>query len=236
MSCEKAQSRISSLVDRGLPAGEREDVLAHIGNCRECSNRLESIENLRAALRRMDRVAVPVEVSAKLRVIASHERERQMARASFSALLHYWSGRVRLYFDNLMRPVALPVAGGSLSALIFFGLLVPSLSFPHNFADRSLMTSPDGEVVLMDSNGNYVPDWMRIEPADATNPDDANVILLSIDKEGRVSDYSVLSGHLTPDLLSIIIMDSRFQPATFLGLPTSGTVKLVQRRTRNVRS
>jgi hypothetical protein len=67
------------------------------------------------------------------------------------------------------------------------------------------------------------------------NPEDANVVELTIDENGRVIDYSVSHGKLTPDLQSII-MFSQFQPATLLGLRTSGKVQIVQRLVRNVRS
>ena len=52
---------------------------------------------------------------------------------SLSARAHRWAGRVQLVFENLMRPMALPFAGGVLSALVMFAMLVPSLAFPHNF-------------------------------------------------------------------------------------------------------
>jgi hypothetical protein len=67
----------------------------------------------------------------------------------------------------------------------------------------------------------------RIEPADAEVPSEGNVVLLTIDATGRVSDYSVAHGKLTPDLKNII-MFSQFLPATVLGLPTTGKVKVVQ--------
>jgi hypothetical protein len=145
----------------------------------------------------------------------------------------------------MMRPLALPFAGGSLSAFVLFSVLVPCLSFPHRVADAALSTFPDGTIIVMGASGSYAPaalsfldeatamkqlgDMPRIEPINADTPADSNVVQLTIDERGRVSDYSLESGNLTPDLQSII-MFSEFTPATVLGIPASAKIKIVQRR------
>ncbi len=231
MSCEHVQELISPLLDRRLAGEERENALAHIQSCRECSARMESSESLRAALRAMNRPPVPADLSAKLRVMASHASARQVTRASLSNRWRNWAEEVQLWFDNLMRPVALPFAGGIASALVLFGLLVPNLSFHHNFVDQSLFTGPDGEVCALDPTGACIPAIDSASPwivrTDVDTPDDANVVWLTIDPNGKVSDYAVERGQLTPELESII-MFSHFTPANVLGLPTSAKVKAVQ--------
>jgi len=231
MSCDNVQDLISSFLDGRIPAGERERLSAHIKSCRECGAQLESAQNLRAALRTMNHAPIPAALSANLRVLASHERARTLARVSLSARVKSWRSQAQLAFDNMMRPFALPFAGGFLSALIAFGTLVPTLTFQHAFADQSLFTYPDGEVVELGSNGYLsqmagdIPRIVRGDDADI--PPDANVVDLVIDENGHVSDWSLARGQLTPDLQSII-MFSQFKPATYLGLPTWGRVKAVQ--------
>lgn len=212
-------------------------MLAHLESCRKCSARYETMQGLRTALRGMSQPAVPDYLRQQLRVLASHERVRQLARASVSSRIEHWASRMELQFNNMMRPLALPFAGGLLSALISFGLLVPNLNFQHNYTDEAFFTYPVGLVVEQIGGGvvKAVGDVPRIEPVDAVSPEDANVVELTIDENGRVIDYSVSHGKLTPDLQSII-MFSQFKPATLLGLPTSGKVKIVQRLVRNVRS
>jgi hypothetical protein len=228
MSCDRVQETISVLLDRRLAAGERESVLAHIESCRECTAHFESAQHIRGELRGLPTPAMPPGLNEELRVLASHERVRRLARVSIPARVAYWTGRAQLCFDNLMRPVALPVAGGLVSALALFSLLVPNLSFAHNSSDRSFFTHPIGLVVeqvgsVMKPSGSV----FRIEPADAEIGSDANVVLLTIDANGRVSDYYVTHGKLTQDLQNII-MFSQFMPATVLGLPISDKVKVVQ--------
>jgi len=233
MSCENVQERVSSFLDQSNPVAERENVLAHIGSCRDCSAYLETQLDMRSALRSLDHPATPPDLAARLSVIASHERERRLSRVSLSARLRAWNGRVQLMFDNLMRPLAFPFAGGLVSSMMIFGLLVPTLTFQHTFADQILFTDADGEVVVMGPNGAYLSateseNAPRIQRGD-TVPDTANVVELTIDQSGRVTDWTVASGELTPDLTNII-MFGQFSPATNLGVPVQSKLKAFQIR------
>jgi Putative zinc-finger len=234
MSCEHVQERVSSILDRTLPAAEQENVLAHIRSCRDCNTHLESAQELRAAMSRLNHAPVPPVLAGRLRVIASHERTRNIARATFAGRVAQISDRIGLLFDNMMRPLALPFAGGLVSALMIFGFLVPTLTITHAYADEALFTYADGEVVILGLNGAYMPaqesdNAPRIERPDARTPDTANVIDLTIDPNGRVWDWSVARGELTPDLANII-MFGQFSPATNLGVPIPSKVKAVQIR------
>jgi Putative zinc-finger len=238
MSCEKVQKQISSLLDRRLAASERESVLAHIQACRECSVHVESLQGLRARLRGLSQPPIPEDLRASLRVMASHEREHRLARLNLSARMSYWAGHARLFFDNLMRPLALPFAGGSLMALVTFSLLVPTLSAPHNFGDQSWFMPPVPESTS-GPFGIYVPGVLHnalIVRADIVAPEGANAVELTIDEQGKVRDYSVVRGELTPDLQSIIMLPPPFRPATVLGLPIPSKVKVIQYQLPNNRS
>jgi anti-sigma factor RsiW len=232
MSCEKVQRQISLLLDRQLAAGEREGVLAHLEQCRECGAYAESLGKLRVELRGLKRAPIPDDLRMRLRVMASHERERRVARVSMAARMAYWASRTRLCFDNLMRPLALPFAGGSLMALVTFSLLVPSLSFPHNFGDQSWF-----EPAIPEST--YVPGVVHgavVVRSDIEVPEGVNAVELTIDETGKVRDYSVARGSLTPDLQSIIMLPPPFRPPTVLGQPIPSKVKVIECQTPNNRS
>ena len=222
MSCENVQNLISSMVDRRVSPDEREFVTAHMKVCAECSSRYESMQNMRAILRRMAQPPIPENLQEKLRVAASYERVRQLSRASISSRRPRWIARIQLSFENMMRPAALPFAGGLLSAALAFGLLVPNLSFAHHFGAgpaTQIFNMPDGVVV------GTVGEPPRIEPSDATSSDYATVLVLTVDNFGRVSDYQVTRGQLTPDLKELI-MFSTFTPATFFGRRTTAKVTI----------
>jgi len=231
MSCDSVQELISSHLDGMLTGEERENVLAHLGSCRSCGAQWKSLESLRSRLRNLESPAMPADLAVQLRVLASHERVRQLARASLSARMHYWAARLRLCFDNLMRPVALPVAGGVLSALLAFGFLVPNLSFVHTASNEpplSISIDPDGKVV------DWTGELPRLEPLNADTSGDETVVELTIDDQGHVADYLVRQGELTP-VIQNIIMFSKFTPAMFFYQPAWGKKLVTVPRRRSAR-
>jgi len=242
MICQSVQERISEYLDRRLAGGVREKVSAHLETCPSCSAHLRELESVRAGLRGLGRPPVPATLAMELRVLASHERLRQLSRVNLPARLRDWSDRAELLFQNLMRPVAVPLAGGVLSALLLFGMLVPSLIFRHNLGDDlQLATSSDPEGRLVESlPADGSPTWLwkedspRLEPANTVNTRDETVLVLTIDETGRVANYSVSRGQLTPEMEDIILF-SRFTPATFNGKTTWGKVNIMFHRHRGVR-
>jgi len=229
MSCENVQELISLLLDAKLAGGEWENALAHIKACRRCEAHFEWMQGQRKILRTMAAPAVPAPLTTNLRVLASHERERQLARVSFSTRMARWGSRVQLAFDNLMRPVALPFTGGLLSTLLMFGLLVPSLSFSHDLSGREFLTVPVGRVVTnaWDEVADADDDFPRIEQPTASSSDYVNVVDMTIDNTGKVVDWSIVRGELTEDMKSMILF-SKFQPATAFGVATSAKIRVVQ--------
>jgi hypothetical protein len=222
MSCDDMHEMVSSLLDRRVTAREKESVLAHLESCRQCGAEFESMRELRGALRQLDKPELPARLLVGLRMLAFNDRLRRLSHVSLSARAHRWAGRLQLVFENLMRPMALPFAGGVLSALVMFAMLVPSLAFPHNFR-------------------NDVPLWrLYTDPAlEEMNPVDAGneiVVEVTIDDRGRVQGYVVTQGQLTPEiennLESNLVLFSRFAPATVFGQPTWGRVLVSFRRSQ----
>lgn len=222
MSCENVRNLIASMVDRRVSPDEREFAIAHMETCAGCSSRYEDLLSMRAALRHMAPPPIPEKLGARLRNAAAYERVRQLSRASSASRRQRWIAQIQLAFDNMMRPAALPFAGGVLSAALAFGLLVPNLSFAHHFGPgpaTQIFNMPDGVVV------GSVGEPPRIEPSDAGSSDYSTVLVLTVDNYGRVADYQVTRGQLTPDLKELI-MFSTFTPATFFGRRTTAKVTI----------
>ena len=238
MSCENVQERISLLLDCKLPDSDREYVLAHINTCRQCGSRFESMQYMRSSLRDMARPKVPPALAAQLRVMASHACARQVARKNFATRAEHWISLVRLAFDNMMRPFAVPFTGGLLSALVLFSVLVPSLSFPHRDTNEppldalySDMQWGDPDVVWLGTSGTNA--WL--EPASALIYGNQVSLTLVIDDRGRVRDYYLSGGELTDEMKSLILL-SQFRPATVNGQPAWGLKQIVFSRGHNLRS
>jgi hypothetical protein len=229
MGCEYFEERYSFHLEGALEDWERAELSAHLQMCRRCSARLKSSVEIRARLGQLAAPRIPAGLSVQLRVLASHEHARRLARLNFSARLRTWRDTARLYSENLMRPVALPLAGGILSALLLFSALVPTLSFRHQVTNDPPLSyvDPQGYWPLgMTSVVHWVGEAPRLEPVDSVVSSDENVLELTIDDKGLIADYSVRQGQLTPEMMTIIQW-SMFTPAMFFGQPTWGKTLLV---------
>ncbi|HEY1218500.1 MAG: zf-HC2 domain-containing protein [Bryobacteraceae bacterium] len=222
MICEFARAKIFPLLDHGLEDRERRETLAHLESCARCHDEYQVFEKQRLAMRSMEEPAVPPVVTHRLRVLAAHERLRQMARASISARLRHIADDVRLFMDNMMRPVALPFGGGLLSAVLLFGILAPGLIFTRSLDSDpsviSLVTLPEGRVVGA-AGEVYGMEMVSSIPSST----DSTLVELTVDRYGHVSDWKILRGELTPDVKSVILL-SNFNPGTYFGIPTDSKI------------
>ncbi len=223
MSCQTVQKFVSAYLDRMLVGEEREMVARHLGRCRECAALAERTAHLRNMVHSLPLPVPPRSLSSKLRVIASHERGHRLARLNWAARRREWAARASLFINNLMRPLALPFAGGLLSALCLFAMLMPSLLFQFRYRD-DVPTAFYTEASLS-----------RI--SEFTFPDGEIVVDLTIDEQGRISDYSLPHGKADDGLraqLANLVVFSKGNPATLFGYPTSGKVRVTFRRSHFV--
>ena len=219
MVCKRVQKLISLLLDRRVTGRERETLLAHVSSCGPCAERLQVMESLRTELRRMAAPALPPYLAHKLRVIASEERTRQLLRAAGANRVGHWTVRLQLFFDNLMRPAALPFAGGLLSALMVFSLIF----LPSFGVVRPLGIDPSLELLTL-ADGRVVGASGEILRGPATSID-GTVVELTIDENGNVRDWNMLRGQMTQDIKNIIVY-SQFTPATYFGRPVQSKVQV----------
>ena len=172
-------------------------------------------------LRGLPPVAPPQRLLTQLQVLASREHVRQLSRSTLAALLHYWGEEIRLYVDNLMRPLAIPFAGGLVSAVFLFIMLVPTLQFHH----AKTNDVPSGLF------SQSVASFATLPPFGFN--EDYVVVQLTLDQTGAVVDYSIPKGNDTPQLrndIANMILFTKFQPATEYGIPTAGTLLVSFRR------
>jgi hypothetical protein len=222
MSCENVQPLISSLVDRRVAGEQREEALAHLDTCRACNAEYESIRTQRSALRSLAAPPVPAMLQGRLQVLASHERARRLACITWAARFENWRGITRLKLGNLMRPVALPVAGGLVSALLMFAALIPSVTYAHFSTiepPSPVFTDPDGQLV---GEGEFP----KLERAIGPALNGKVIVLLTIDDRGHVQNYTVMQGAITPEVQNLILF-SQFTPATMFGKPTWGQIRVI---------
>jgi hypothetical protein len=168
-------------------------------------------------LRELSRRVPPATLSSSLRVLASRERNRVL-RGSRQAL----ADRAQLFFDNLMRPMALPFAGGIFSAVVLFSMwVIPTYPLRgSSTADvpTTLYTQAAVKQTLVPpaASGDVIVD-VTVEPLP--------------DGTGRMVDYQILYGNVANNealrrSIETFLIFTVFQPATALGQPVLGKIRL----------
>jgi hypothetical protein len=158
----------------------------------------------------------PPRLSESLRVMASRERARLLQGRQMPL-----SDRARLFVDNLMRPLALPFAGGIFSAVVLFGMwVIPTYPLRGSIAgDVPTVLTTQAAVKQtgpVDVSGDVVVD-VTVEPLP--------------DGTGRMLDYHIVCGNVANDQalrrsIESFLIFTVFQPATALGQPVLGKIRL----------
>ena len=175
-------------------------------------------ESLNRALRSLARRRPPAELTSRLLVAASRERLRVAGQSIVFA------DRCRLFFDNLMRPLALPFAGGIFSTVLLFSMCMMPLYSVHA---SSIIDVP---------TGLHTDAQLLLTAPIAASPGDV-IVDVSIDAEGRMIDYKILSGGGSRDealrrSIEGTLLLTRFVPATAFGQPVEGRMRLSLRTSR----
>lgn len=219
MECQQVRLTLSAFQDGRVLDEERRAVQDHLARCPACAERLAQLELVRVSVRSLPRRAVPPYVSLALRSIASKEAARRRYYAGLRGALRAAGERASLWVNNLMRPVALPAAGGLVSAVFLFTLVLTNFQGivrQHpNDVPLAVVTAPTVRSVLYDL------------------AEDSEVTLdIFVDEQGRVLDFRIPDGHgpaeseqMRRRLASTLLMTS-FNPATAFGQPVSGWVRV----------
>jgi DNA-binding FrmR family transcriptional regulator len=222
MNCDKVRKTVSIVLGRGL--GAFDGVSEHLAQCRECTDYAREMSVIRGELRNLPTQVLPDHLVTQLQVLASRERMRRISRGTLRALMHFWAAELRFLFDNLMRPFALPFAGGLLSALFLFTMLAPGLPTRRQTSNDVLLSGIFGQ-----SQASF--DTL---PPFAFSEDDV-VVLVSLDRDGAVLDYSTIPTNVNAKLrndIANMILFTKFQPATEFGMPVASKVLVSFRRDR----
>jgi hypothetical protein len=177
------------------------------------SEHVLSDETLNRALRALPRRAAPPNLSSSLRVIASREHRRRLY-GSGAAL----ADRLHLFFNNLMRPLALPAAGGLFSAVALFCMcLLP-------------MYQIRGSAAFDVPTGLTTPAALESTAPIAASTGDV-IVDVTVDALGRMVDYKIVSGNGASDetlrrSIEGTLLRTTFIPATALGQPVEGKMRL----------
>jgi hypothetical protein len=196
------------------PEGEaREGVTRHLEGCRDCDRHRAEVRSLRMGFRALPKKDVSALLSTRLRVIASRERSRQLLRRDITARLAEIRATIRLAFDNLLRPIAVPATGGILASFFCFAMIGQVLhvhAMPENDIPISLYTN-----AMLDEATPFSVSGRDV------------MVQLTVDPNGKVSDFTLPSGDASSDEMREIgnlVLYSSFIPATAFGQRVSGKI------------
>jgi hypothetical protein len=174
----------------------------------------EATESIGALMRHLRDVQAPSDLSMRIKLAVSRESSPRA-----------WS-RWKLHLDNLMRPLAVPAAGGLLAAVTSFIVLIGSVGMsPRMFAE-------DVPLAFFDKAFVANPQMIMPTPFSVT---EETVVLAFIDGDGDVYDFRVISNDgyrphpkLAAELASALVT-TRFEPAMSFGRAVPGTVLITLR-------
>jgi hypothetical protein len=219
MNCERVRKILAAAADRGVADG----IVLHLEHCRQCAHYAREVSDLNVALHCLPSKTPPARLITQLQILASRERMRQLSRGTLTGLVRFWAGELYLLFDNLMRPFAIPFAGGLVSALFLFTMLAPGLHAPRSNSNDVLLSGLFGQT---QATFDTLPPFGFLE--------DDVVVEVTLDRDGSVLDYAIpnnVNGKLRNDIANMILFTT-FQPATEFGMPVASKVLVSFRRDR----
>lgn len=218
MECQQVKLTLSAFQDGCVVDTERREIAAHVRKCRDCAVHLDQLGAVRKSLRAMPRRPMPANLTLSLRAMASRESSFRRRYAGFSGWFQRRYDQISLFSHNLMRPLAVPAAGGLASAVLLFSMVMTNFQGivrqPLNDIPLSIATDPTVKAMLLDvSDAEFTVD-------------------VFVDEQGRVIDYSFPDGYGSMNTaqmrrkLENSLLFTEFSPATSFGQPTAGWVRM----------
>jgi hypothetical protein len=184
----------------------------HPGNLRNPDSIGESLRSLSVKV-------PPAELRTSLRVIASRERQRRAEHRNFAMTWRTWRENAQLFLDNAVLSLALPFAGGVFSTVVLFSMFVVP-AYP-------LLSNSDTDVPTVLNTPVAVKSMAPFSVGDTDV-----VVDVTVDEQGRMLDYAIVSGAsvlANPQIrrrLENALVFSNFTPATTFGQPMISKMRL----------
>ena len=225
MDCLQVQWMLSAFLDGRIVESERRLLEEHLESCVECGARFADMVAAQTALRAAPVRKVNRQLAFALRSLASREAARRRRQVDFRARVQDFRERVSFWVAGLMKPIALPAAGGLAAAVVLFMAVMTSF--------QGIISAPQpGDIPTVLATEAQLKSTV-LDSA----PEEISVEVL-VDEQGRVIDYSLpksLGLAARQELRRVIgnsLLFTQFQPATTFGQPTSGWVRVKFRRTQ----
>ncbi|MDP9337432.1 MAG: zf-HC2 domain-containing protein [Acidobacteriota bacterium] len=225
MNCNSVRPKLAGYLDDGLSGPsrvtERAQVREHLEACSFCREELQRFRKLGGLLSRLPKQLPPADLAVRIRVAAAQAQASQGWRARLLQI----QNRIEILLDNVFRPVALPATGGFVSAIfvfvLVFQILAPGITVRAVENDVPINLMRPAELLSL---SGYPPSWAPEHDGELALPHGL-LIDVTVDADGEMSGYQILSGPHTDDTrhqLDQMLMFSRFTPMLSFGRRTAG--------------
>ena len=213
--CDCIRADFSGYLDGAVSGAAMQKIASHLEGCAECASEFSDWQNAQRMLNSLGFAKAPEDLGLRLRIALSQESTRTRQE-----MLSRW----RMRWQNTVRPLVLQASAGLASTILLLGsvsLLIGMFAAPQPLSARD-----------HSADTIFGPRFLytSVSPVNAIgNSDDPVVVEAYVNGEGRVYDFRVVSGAITPDTRSELesaLLFSVFAPATTFGQPVRGTVLL----------
>ena len=223
-SCKEIQECFSGYLDGAISGHEMLEISRHIegfedsangkwtAGCQACARELAAWRLTQDAVSALPSAKAPADLALKLRVAISHERARRDSRML---------DRLSLAWDNAVRPLLVQISAGLAGTVVLasIALLLGVVAAPQPVLAND---EPLGAITVP----HYL--YSTVAPGDIVTAHNAAIVVeASVDRAGRVYDFTVVSGPQDRAVRTQIedqLLARVYQPASAFGVPIRGRV------------
>jgi anti-sigma factor RsiW len=213
IECSHAKEMFSGYLDGAVSGKEMQAMAAHLEGCASCQSEFDGLRSMQRVLSAVGTKKAPADLGMKLRIAISHESARRQG--------HWWDG-LEQRWANGFKPALVQVSAGVAGAILLLGSLAGLIGIVAVPQAVQANDEPLGAL----STPHYLYSAVLPQPV-VTGQDTTIVIEAHVNADGRVYDYSVISGPQDAATLAQIrnqLMVQVYEPARVFGEPIRGRV------------
>ncbi len=216
LGCTSVRKKFSDYLDGAISGVAMQAVAVHLDACATCAEEFAALRQMQASLAALGPARAPAGLQAQLRAALSEERVRGTHLA--------WHLRLATIWRTRFAPMAWNAAAGTAAALV----LVGGLGLLLVVADTPSAVQANDEPLGAMTAPHYL--YSEVPPQPIEFGREVPVLIeAKVDDQGRVYDYTILSGPTDPSVerrVQANLLASVFQPATVFGVPVAGRVMM----------
>lgn len=213
-SCADVRAEFSPYLDGEMSGTAMHSMAGHLFACRECQVEFSAWRSIQRTLGSMGAAKAPAGLQARLRTAIAAERARHTHLP--------WPQRFVMIWREHLSQLAVRTVTGTAAALVLIGGVGAAIEI----AGVPTAVHANDEALGAVTAPHYL--YSEVPPQPIEFGREVPVLIeAKIDDQGRVYDYTILSGPTDQSIerrVQANLLASRFQPATVFGQPVSGQV------------